>query len=33
MLWHQILGHIGEKSLQSLRGKGMVECYKYGVKC
>ena len=26
MLWHQRLGHIGEKSLQSLQGKGMVEC-------
>ena len=25
MLWHQILGHIGEKGLQSLQGKGMVE--------
>ena len=26
MLWHQKLGHIGEKGLQSLQGKGMVEC-------
>ena len=26
MLWHQILGHIGEKILQALLGKGMVEC-------
>ena len=25
MLWHQILGHIGKKGLQSLQGKGMVE--------
>ena len=25
MLWHQRLGHIGEKSLQSLQGKSMVE--------
>ena len=25
MLWHQILRHIGEKGLQSLQGKGMVE--------
>ena len=25
MLWHQRLGHIGEKGLQSLQGKGMVE--------
>ena len=25
MSWHQRLGHIGEKSLQSLQGKGMVE--------
>jgi hypothetical protein len=25
MLWHQILGHIGEKGLQTLHGKGMVE--------
>lgn len=25
MLWHQILRHIGEKSLQALHGKGMVE--------
>jgi hypothetical protein len=25
MLWHQILGHIGEKGLQSLHSKGMVE--------
>jgi hypothetical protein len=25
MLWHQILGHIGEKGLQLLHGKGMVE--------
>jgi hypothetical protein len=25
MLWHQILGHIGEKGLQLLQGKGMVE--------
>ena len=24
MLWHQRLGHIGEKGLQSLQGKGMV---------
>ena len=25
MLWHQILGHIGEKGLQILHGNGMVE--------
>ena len=25
MLWHKKLGHIGEKGLQSLQGKGMVE--------
>jgi hypothetical protein len=25
MLWHQILGHIGEKGLRALHGKGMVE--------
>ena len=25
MLWHQRLGHIGEKGLQELQGKGMVE--------
>jgi hypothetical protein len=25
MLWHQILGHIEEKGLQSLHGKGMYE--------
>ena len=25
MLWHQRLGHIGEKGLQSLKGKSMVE--------
>ena len=25
MLWNQRLGHIGEKDLQSLQGKGMVE--------
>ena len=25
MLWHQRLRHIGEKGLQSLQGKGMVE--------
>ena len=25
MLWHQILGHIGEKGLWALQGKGMVE--------
>eukprot|EP00253_Pinus_taeda_P020856 PITA_20856 len=25
MLWHQKLGHIGEKGLQILHGKGMVE--------
>jgi hypothetical protein len=25
MLWHQILGHIGEKGIQTLHGKGMVE--------
>ena len=25
MLWHQRLGHIGEKGLQSLQGKSMVE--------
>jgi hypothetical protein len=25
MLWHQRLGHIGEKGLQVLHGKGMVE--------
>ena len=26
MLWHQRLGHIGEKGHQSLQGKVMVEC-------
>ena len=25
MLWHQRLGNIGEKVIQSLQGKGMVE--------
>jgi hypothetical protein len=25
MLWNQTLGHIGEKILQALHGKGMVE--------
>ena len=25
MLWHKILGHIGEKGLQALQGKCMVE--------
>jgi hypothetical protein len=25
MVWHQRLGHIGEKGLQLLHGKGMVE--------
>ena len=25
MLWHQRLRHIGEKGIQSLQGKGMVE--------
>jgi len=25
MLWHQILGHIGEKGLRALHGKSMVE--------
>jgi hypothetical protein len=25
MFWHQRLGHIGEKGLQTLHGKGMVE--------
>ena len=25
MLWHQRLGHIGQKGLISLQGKGMVE--------
>ena len=25
MIWHQILGHIGEKAIQALKGKGMVE--------
>ena len=25
MLWHQRMGNIGEKGLQTLRGKGMVE--------
>ena len=25
MLWHQSLGHIGEKGLRILHGKGMVE--------
>jgi len=25
MLWHQRLGHIGDKGLQILHGKGMVE--------
>ena len=25
MLWHQRLGNIGEKGLQTLHGKGMVE--------
>ena len=24
-MWHQRLGHIGEKGLQSLQGKGTVE--------
>ena len=30
MFWHQRLGHIGEKGLQSLQGRGMVEgmCYR-----
>eukprot|EP00253_Pinus_taeda_P033001 PITA_33001 len=26
MLWHQRLGHIGEKGLRILHGKGMVKC-------
>jgi hypothetical protein len=26
MLWHQRLGHIGEKGLQTLHGKGMSNC-------
>jgi hypothetical protein len=26
MLWHQRLGHIGEKGLRLLHSKGMVEC-------
>jgi hypothetical protein len=25
MLWHQILGHIGETGLRVIHGKGMVE--------
>ena len=25
MLWHQRMGHIGEKGLRALQGKGMVE--------
>jgi hypothetical protein len=25
MLWHQRLGHIGEKGLRTLHGKGMIE--------
>ena len=25
MLWHQKMGHIGEKGLRALQGKGMVE--------
>ena len=25
MLWHKILGHIGEKGLQALHDKGMIE--------
>jgi hypothetical protein len=25
MMWHQRLGHIGEKGLRVLHGKGMVE--------
>ena len=25
MLWHQRLGHIGEKGLQIIHGNGMVE--------
>jgi hypothetical protein len=25
MLWHEILGHIGEKGIQTLHSKGMVE--------
>ena len=25
MLWHQRLGHIGEKDLRIIQGKGMVE--------
>ena len=25
VLWHQILGHIGEKGLRALQGQGMVE--------
>ena len=25
MLWHQIMGHIGEKGLRALQGKGMVK--------
>ena len=25
MLWHQSIGHVGEKGLQSLQGKVMVE--------
>jgi hypothetical protein len=25
MLWHQRLGHIGEKGLRTLHSKGMVE--------
>ena len=25
ILWHQIMGHIGEKGLRALQGKGMVE--------
>jgi hypothetical protein len=26
MLWHQRLGHIGEKGLQTLHDKGMANC-------
>jgi hypothetical protein len=26
MMWHQRLGHIGEKGIRTLHGKGMVEC-------
>jgi hypothetical protein len=27
MLWHERMGHIGEKILQAMRNKGMVEYF------